>query len=320
MYGPNTDANCMLRVWAVNVSSTIMYAPLIMKLHRVDVLFRTLQRGGRRKIITDFRVGSQVVALLLVDILILVLYTILARPRQIVVNTLYSGAFENVQNRVCSTGLNEPFEIAMVAWKASLLAFGIFKAIRTWEVPEEISEAKYFAIAIYNIAVVGCFTYFLSVFGEADVNSVVVLRVIGLFISATVSAVVIMLPKLVIIQLSWTEVFLGSASSFKEDFSYTSSSPPIIIQPAGVSNTQKNGLGSRLNLDLNLGNMPVRKEVDEGKFYSVHKYFICLCIYSFCTVLLEYFVNYFRFLEFMILNPSCPFYFIRSYFCLLFTL
>jgi hypothetical protein len=156
------------------------------------------------------------------------------------------------------TGLSQPFEIAMVAWKSSLLAFGIFKATRTWEVPEEISEAKYFAIAIYNIAVVGCFTYFLSVFGEADVNSVVVLRVIGLFISATVSAVVIMLPKLVIIQLSWTEVFLGSASSFKEDCSYTSSIPPI-IGPTVLIKSQKNRHNSRHNLDLNLENVPVRK-------------------------------------------------------------
>jgi hypothetical protein len=44
----------MLRVWGVNISSTIMYAPLIMKLHRVDVLYRTLQTGGRRKIITGY--------------------------------------------------------------------------------------------------------------------------------------------------------------------------------------------------------------------------------------------------------------------------
>lgn len=43
--GSNSNTHCMLRVWAVDLSSTLMFAPLIMKLHRVDVLYRTLQRG-----------------------------------------------------------------------------------------------------------------------------------------------------------------------------------------------------------------------------------------------------------------------------------
>lgn len=231
MYGPNSDPNCMLRVWAVNLSSTIMFAPLIMKLHRVDVLFRTLQRGGRRKTISDFTVGLQVLALFSVDLAILIAWTIIDRPRSILVSSTYEDVYLAIDNLVCSTNINQPFEKAMVAWKAGLLLFGIIKSIQTWEVPKEISEAKHFAIAIYNIAVVGSFSYFLSVFGNVGIDVIVILRCVGIFISATVSAVVIMMPKLVIIQLSWTEVFLGSASSFKEDCSYTSSTPNIPVQP-----------------------------------------------------------------------------------------
>lgn len=231
MYGPNSDSNCMLRVWAVNLSSTIMFAPLIMKLHRVDVLFRTLQRGGRRKTISDFTVGLQVLALFSVDLAILIAWTIIDRPRSIRVSSTYEDVYLAIDNMVCSTNINQPFEKAMVAWKAGLLLFGIIKSIQTWEVPKEISEAKHFAIAIYNIAVVGSFSYFLSVFGNVGIDVIVILRCVGIFISATVSAVVIMMPKLVIIQLSWTEVFLGSASSFKDDCSYTSSTPNIPVQP-----------------------------------------------------------------------------------------
>jgi ABC-type phosphate transport system substrate-binding protein len=227
MYGPNSDSNCMLRVWAVNLSSTIMFAPLIMKLHRVDVLFRTLQRGGRRKTISDFTVGLQVLGLFSVDLAILIAWTIIDRPRSILVSSTYKNVYLAIDDLVCSTNINQPFEKAMVAWKAGLLLFGIIKSIQTWEVPKEISEAKHFAIAIYNIAVVGSFSYFLSVFGNVGIDVIVILRCVGIFISATVSAVVIMMPKLVIIQLSWTEVFLGSASSFKEDCSYTSSTPNI---------------------------------------------------------------------------------------------
>jgi hypothetical protein len=60
MYGPNSNGNCMLRVWSFNLSSTIMYAPLIMKLHRVEVFYRQVQRGQRRKNISDTYVLMQV--------------------------------------------------------------------------------------------------------------------------------------------------------------------------------------------------------------------------------------------------------------------
>lgn len=223
MYGQNSNENCMLRVWAVNLSSTLMFAPLMMKLHRVDVLFKTLQRGGRRKRISDVTVGFQVLGLLCVDLVILTVWSTLQRPREVSIAMTYPGVYSSITDKFCSSSIDEPFEKVMLAWKASLLAFGIIKAIQTWNVPEEISEAKYFAIAIYNIAVVGSFTYFLSVFGNVNVEIVVILRSVGLFVSATVSAVVIMVPKLLIIQLSWSEVFLGMRTSHNDDNSYSSS-------------------------------------------------------------------------------------------------
>lgn len=249
LYGPNSNANCMLRVWAINLSSTLMFAPLIMKLHRVDVLFRTLQRGGRRKTISDFTVGMQVLGLLSVDLCILFFWTIYARPRPVEVAVSYSGTFSPVVDSYCSSSLDQPFEKIMVAWKACLLAVGIVKAIQTWDVPEEISEAKYFAIAVYNIAVVGSLTYFLSVFGGVNVEVVVILRCVGMFISATVSAIVIMVPKLVVIQLSWAEVFLGTKSSYKDDeYSYSSSAvtPPCAT---AVSVPRAHGAAIQLNLE-----------------------------------------------------------------------
>jgi len=59
-YGPNDNSACMNRVWLFNLSSTIMYAPLIMKLHRVEMFYRQVQRGQRRKNISDTYVLMQV--------------------------------------------------------------------------------------------------------------------------------------------------------------------------------------------------------------------------------------------------------------------
>ena len=48
--GPNNDRNCLLRPWALDISTTIMFAPLLMKLHRIDILFRSSKKLKKTKI------------------------------------------------------------------------------------------------------------------------------------------------------------------------------------------------------------------------------------------------------------------------------
>jgi 7 transmembrane sweet-taste receptor of 3 GCPR len=48
--GPNTDSSCLLRPWCVNITSTIMFAPLLAKLHRIDMLFRLSKKMKKTKI------------------------------------------------------------------------------------------------------------------------------------------------------------------------------------------------------------------------------------------------------------------------------
>ena len=57
--GPNTTSACVLRPWAIDLSSTIMFSPLLMKLHRIDVLFRMSKKLKKIKI-PDYRVALQV--------------------------------------------------------------------------------------------------------------------------------------------------------------------------------------------------------------------------------------------------------------------
>ena len=40
LLGPDSDTTCLLRPWVFNLSATLMYAPLLMKLHRIDMLYR----------------------------------------------------------------------------------------------------------------------------------------------------------------------------------------------------------------------------------------------------------------------------------------
>ena len=48
--GPNNNKSCLLRPWSFNISSTMMFAPLLMKLHRIDMLFRLSKKLKKTKI------------------------------------------------------------------------------------------------------------------------------------------------------------------------------------------------------------------------------------------------------------------------------
>lgn len=55
--GPNSDASCLLRPWCVNITSTIMFTPLLAKLHRIEVLFRMSKKMKKTRI-SDLTVRS----------------------------------------------------------------------------------------------------------------------------------------------------------------------------------------------------------------------------------------------------------------------
>lgn len=193
---PNSDAMCMARPWFFNLLATVMFAPLLMKLHRVDCIFNNPKLKSIR--ITNETVAAQVGALLVVDVVILVLWTVLQPPRALVRNTLYPSVYAGVSDVACNTGIDSTFEIIMLFYKICLLAFGVMKAVRTWSIPSDISEAKQFAIAIYNIAIIGGIGYFLGIFLSTpgqDVAIADLLRSIGISCSASTAALVVMVPK-----------------------------------------------------------------------------------------------------------------------------
>jgi hypothetical protein len=87
-------------------------------------------------------VALQVLGLVSIDIFILLLWTFVERPRGITYESTAGGLYAPIQLTVCSTNLSSPFERAMVAWKAILLAAGVYKSICTWDMPSDIAEVS----------------------------------------------------------------------------------------------------------------------------------------------------------------------------------
>ena len=96
----------------------------------------------------------------------------------------------------------------------------------TWNAPPQFSEAKYFAIAVYNITVLGGATYFLGAFiGETNAAAGVALHCFGIFISSTVAVAVIVTPKILAIN-GVTKIPLYATGKSVDDHS-----PASFIEP-----------------------------------------------------------------------------------------
>jgi len=104
-----------------------------------------------------------------------------------------------VDDSVCSEGSSNLFSIILVVYKALLIVFGIAKAVSTWKVKSDISDAKHFALAIYNITVVGGIVYAMVVFLSFGASAMVILKAIGLFFCSTLSATIVIVPKLLLV-------------------------------------------------------------------------------------------------------------------------
>jgi ABC-type phosphate transport system substrate-binding protein len=195
--GSNTDVTCMLRPVFFNLSSTLMFAPLVLKLRRVNVLFNN--PSLKKIVITDRHVIVQILSLLSMDVILLIAWYFAETPRVITIETTkYANLYEPVSDRICSTGFHNYFEIIFICYKSLLVIYGVYQAVIAWNVPSDFSEAKYFAVAIYNITMIGGLAYFLSAYlaDTTGIFAAIILRSLGLFSCSVVAVTVIVFPKL----------------------------------------------------------------------------------------------------------------------------
>jgi hypothetical protein len=90
---------------------------------------------------------------------------------------------------------------------------------------------KHFFLAIYNVSVVGGAMYFFSLYGAKSVETLVILRCVGIFVSATLPVLIIMGPKFTAIQykIITGKALWGSKGSmrFGKDNSSSASVAPV---------------------------------------------------------------------------------------------
>jgi hypothetical protein len=91
-------------------------------------------------------------------------------------------------------------------------------------------KVKHFFLAIYNVSVVGGAMYFFSLFASEKPGVSMILRCIGLFISATLPVVIIIFPKFTLIQFKTffrKNFYIGSSNNSSNESLCNVSKAPV---------------------------------------------------------------------------------------------
>ena len=204
--GPSKSTSCLLRPWMYNLALTIMYGPLVMKLYAVEKMFFSTKI--KKIVSSERRVLLEILGLVLVDLVILLCWSLIDYRGVVVVHVKYGGLLDDVSDVVCSSG--NVAEYIMLGYKVCVLGLGMFKAVTTWHVSTDISEAKQFSVAI----ALGTIAYFMSIFVSLNISTTVLIRCVGIFLSGTMSVALIMIPKFMKRKGPRHAVHPSNASSF----------------------------------------------------------------------------------------------------------
>ncbi|XP_059142328.1 gamma-aminobutyric acid type B receptor subunit 2-like [Physella acuta] len=191
---------CMVRLWLACIGFTLSFGALFSKTWRVHALFRNDQI--KRKVIKDLHLFSQVLVLVLVDMVILVPWSTL----HALVKTVYRLQVEGQSTgdelvTYTYTGCSHEFEVywymAEYIYKGLLLVFGAFLAWETRMVTiPALNDSKLIGFCIYNIAIVCAFVVPVTyVLGQERKTLTFIL--VAVFVSLCTSLVlcILFIPK-----------------------------------------------------------------------------------------------------------------------------
>ena len=151
MVGPNTSGMCAIRPWLFNVMFDIMFGSLFLKTFRVYKIFGNKSLSKVKVSVTDvIKTYGGIVA---VDFALLLGWTLTGDGMTAVTKEEDLAGFWTYTTTVCSD--SPQFEFGTTFFKILLVGGGVYLAYITRNVPDKFAEAKWIALSIYQVFVLG---------------------------------------------------------------------------------------------------------------------------------------------------------------------
>lgn len=145
----DSTASCHLRAWLTGIGFVLLFGSLFAKTWRIMRIFASSKPQILR--VTNPQLLLVLGALLGIEIILLILYSALARPQMTVYSVDPRRASLNKQ--ICTTtSAGRPILIVLIIYKFLLVAFGIYMTFQVWNIPLKLyNESRAIAFSLYNV-------------------------------------------------------------------------------------------------------------------------------------------------------------------------
>jgi len=189
----------VFRSWLYNIALTLTYGPLATKLYLLDKVYWAGDKpqtpnavGNRSKNksvrVSDSRVVTEILLLLIVDILLLLVWTVQEDPSTVDVLNTYPGVEDVVRDSRCSSQGGSL--IILIGYKICIFGAGVFYACSIWTMPAELNESKSFLVSILTGVVAYALNLYVQYYG-----GLMYMRFVGIFFASNVSVFLIVYPR-----------------------------------------------------------------------------------------------------------------------------
>ena len=194
LLGQNTEGTCLAHMWSFHLFFVMALSPLFVKVWR---MYRLTESSYKRTTITSTTAAIYTMPLILLQIVILALFTILDPPKP---SELITNNDKGVSRQiVCDSETNALF-IAQVTFEAGLVFTGCVLAYLQRNMDDRFGETKHMLIAMYNIALVGIILLVVTSVSDLEGSATKLLQAVGVLWGSVISAAAFVVPRMIQIQ------------------------------------------------------------------------------------------------------------------------
>jgi hypothetical protein len=216
-----TGALCTLQIWSISFPLAVVSCSIIVKTYRISSIFNS-PRMNRERMIEGYFILIPLIATILIDVAILLIWTFVDPPSPTLVidgRTAYKSC------AVVSQAQMGCF-IALIGYHGILLFTAAYLAFRTRKAGKLFKESRWIAYSVYNISVMAVLA--LAVVTQTSVSLITsyAVRSVAIWICCTGTLALLFVPKILSIRDA------GSSS--------TENTSPTSVFGSGLTNILRN--------------------------------------------------------------------------------
>ena len=191
---PLSVMTCIMRPFLLPIAFDVLYFPLLLKTWRLRKLLIDNANKLKKNKLTDAVLFGALAAPVCVDLVVALIWTLVAPLSPTVVKSLISDTSFEIY---CDSEGAVYFMVVVFALKLPFLGWGLSLAWQTRRIMSELNESSHIMLSMINMFFVVAYVCVIQFLMTDSQSALVMLRSLGTFIAATVTLSMVLGPKVV---------------------------------------------------------------------------------------------------------------------------